>query len=91
VLGAVGDIVQYGRPDDYVQTLKQHTEAVSQSSAQSAIAEIVKPQALTWVIVGDLKKIEKPVRALDLGEVHVIDADGKPVAAGSAAKAKAGK
>ena len=91
VLGAIGEIVQYGRPDDYVQTLKQHTEAVSQASAQSAIAEIVKPQALTWVIVGDLKKIEQPVRALGLGEVHVIDADGKPVAAKSTAKVKAGK
>jgi hypothetical protein len=31
------------------------------------------------VIVGDLSKIEKPVRALNLGEVHVIDADGNPV------------
>jgi hypothetical protein len=34
---------------------------------------------LTWVIVGDLSKIEKPVRALGLGEVHVMDADGKVV------------
>ncbi|WP_266169198.1 M16 family metallopeptidase [Dyella subtropica] len=81
VLGAVSEIVQYHRPDDYVQTLKQHTEAVAQSSAQAAITEIVKPQALTWVIVGDLKKIEQPVRALKLGEVQVIDADGKPVKA----------
>jgi len=89
VLGAVSEIVQYGRPDDYVQTLKQHTEAVNQASAQKAIAEIVKPQALTWVIVGDLSKIEQPVRALNLGEVQVIDADGKPVAA--KAKAKAAK
>jgi hypothetical protein len=31
------------------------------------------------VIVGDLSKIEQPVRALNLGEVHVIDADGNPV------------
>ena len=91
VLGAVSEIVQYGRPDDYVQTLKQHTEAVNQASAQKAIGEIVKPQALTWVIVGDLSKIEQPVRALNLGEVQVIDADGKPVAAKPAPKAKAAK
>jgi predicted Zn-dependent peptidase len=80
VLGAVEDIVQYDRPDDYVQTLKQHIESVHQAAAESAIKEIVKPQAITWVIVGDLKKIEQPVRALKLGEVQVIDADGKPVA-----------
>jgi zinc protease len=80
VLGAVEDIVQYGRPDDYVQTLKQHIEGVHQPAAESAIKEIVNPQAITWVIVGDLKKIEQPVRALKLGDVQVIDADGKPVA-----------
>jgi hypothetical protein len=39
---------------------------------------VIHPDALTWVIVGDLRKIEAPVRALNLGEVHVIDADGAP-------------
>jgi len=34
---------------------------------------------MTWVIVGDLKQIEAPVRALNLGDVQVLDADGKPV------------
>jgi hypothetical protein len=31
--------------------------------------------------VGDLSKIEAPVRALHLGQVQVVDADGKPVGA----------
>jgi hypothetical protein len=44
---------------------------------QAAAKEIYRPDALTWVIVGDLSKIEKPVRALNLGEVQVLDADGK--------------
>ena len=35
---------------------------------------------LVWVVVGDLSKTEAPVRALNLGEVIVLDADGKPVA-----------
>ncbi|MFC5742438.1 M16 family metallopeptidase [Dyella tabacisoli] len=83
VLSAMSEIVQYGRPDDYVQTLKQHTEAIKQPAAEAAIKEVVKPDALTWVIVGDLKKIEQPVRALKLGEVQVIDADGNPVKGGA--------
>ena len=45
-----------------------------------AAAGTIKPQALTWVVVGDLSKIEAGVRALDLGAVQVVDADGKPVA-----------
>ncbi|WP_449427229.1 M16 family metallopeptidase [Rhodanobacter umsongensis] len=79
VLGAISGIVQYDRPDDYVQTLKSQLEAVSPAAAEAAIKEIVQPTAMTWVIVGDLGKIEAPVRALNLGEVQVIDADGQPV------------
>jgi predicted Zn-dependent peptidase len=79
VLGAMSGIVIYDRPDDYVQTLKPRIEAQTDAAVQSAAVEIVKPDALTWVIVGDLKKIEKPVRALNLGEVKVLDAEGKVV------------
>ena len=41
-------------------------------------AATLDANALTWVVVGDLKQIERPVRALKLGEVTVIDADRKP-------------
>ncbi|MEO7068670.1 MAG: pitrilysin family protein [Rhodanobacter sp.] len=79
VLGAVSGIVQYDRPDDYVQTLKSHLEAVTPAAAEAAIKEIIKPDAMTWVIVGDLSKIEAPVRALNLGDVQVVDAEGNAV------------
>ncbi len=79
MLGAIEGIVQFDRPDDYVQTLKPRLEAIDQPAAQKAIKQIIKPEAMTWVIVGDLKKIEAPVRALKLGEVQVLDVDGKPV------------
>ncbi|WP_049620756.1 M16 family metallopeptidase [Frateuria defendens] len=86
VLAAVNGIVLYDRPDDYVQTLKARLEGVGQPAAEAAIREIVKPDAMTWVIVGDLKQIEAPVRALKLGTVEVLDADGKPVAAKATGK-----
>ncbi len=79
VLGAISGIVQYDRPDDYVQTLKANLEAVTPAAAETAIKEIVQPNAMTWVVIGDLGKIEAPVRALKLGDVQVIDADGNPV------------
>jgi len=79
VLGALTGIVVYDRPDDYVQTLKPRIEAQTDPAVQAAAKEIIKPEALTWVIVGDLKKIEKGVRALNLGEVKVLDAEGKVV------------
>ena len=79
VLGAMQNIVVYHRPDDYVQTLKHRVEAQKDADIQAAAKEVVKPDALTWVIVGDRKQIEKPVRALNLGAVQVLDADGNVV------------
>ena len=37
------------------------------------------PAAMTWVVVGDRAKIEAGIRALGLGEVTILDADGKVV------------
>ncbi len=78
VLGAMTGIVIYDRPDNYVQTLKGRIEGVDRKAAEDALTAVIHPDALTWVIVGDLSKIEAPVRALNLGELHVIDADGNP-------------
>ena len=81
VLGALEENALYDRPDDYVSTLKQRTEAQTDDEVRAAARQVIKPDALTWVIVGDLSRIEQPVRALELGEVSIIDADGNPVAA----------
>jgi len=76
---AVEGIVRFDRPDDYVQTLKGRIGAQKDADINAATREVIHPDHLTWVIVGDRSKIEKPVRAWDLGGVHVIDADGNPV------------
>jgi hypothetical protein len=60
-----------------MQTLKARTEAITPAEAEHALASVVKPEALTWVVVGDLRRIEKPIRALNIGEVQVLDADGR--------------
>ncbi len=79
VLGTIGGMVRYGRPDDYVETLKARVEAQTDEAVVAAAKEIVHPERFTWIIVGDLAKIEQPIRALELGEVKVMDADGKIV------------
>jgi predicted Zn-dependent peptidase len=77
VLGTISGIVRYQRPDDYVFKRKAEIEAMTPAQVAQAAATL-DANALTWVVVGDLKQIERPVRALKLGEVTVIDADGKP-------------
>jgi zinc protease len=79
VLGAVIDMVRYNRPDDYVTTLKARIEGQKPEDIRAAAKAVVRPDALTWIIVGDLSKIEAGVRALNIGEVSIVDADGKPL------------
>jgi predicted Zn-dependent peptidase len=75
--GAIGDMVRFGRPDDYVRTLKARLDSQTEAGVRQAAAQAFRPDAMTWVIVGDLAKIEAPIRQLELGAVQVLDADGK--------------
>ncbi len=79
VASTIAANVLYGRPDDYVVRRKAEIEAMTPAQVAEA-ARTIDAGALTWVVVGDLSQIEAPVRALGLGEVVVLDADGKPVA-----------
>jgi hypothetical protein len=90
-MGTISGIVRYQRPDDYVVQRKAEIEAMTPAQVQQAAATL-DPNALTWVVVGDLKQTEAPVRTLNLGQVQVIDAEGNAVqapAAPAAAKPKA--
>ena len=73
VLTALLSNRRYGRPDDYVQNLKANYEALDVADLRDAAAEVLHPQSLTWLIVGDLEKIERPVRDLGLGEVRILE------------------
>ena len=79
VSGAIAEMIVYQRPDDYVRTLKSRIEAQTDEGVRAAARETLQPSALTWVIVGDLGKIEQPIRDLKLGEVQVLDRDGRVV------------
>jgi predicted Zn-dependent peptidase len=86
VMNTIGDIVRYDRPDDYVVRRMHEIEAMTPAQVKAA-ATTLDPNAMTWVVVGDLSKMEQPLRALKIGEVAVLDANGQPVAAKPAADA----
>ena len=66
----------YERPDDYAAQRATRISSLKAADVHLA-AKGILPGAMTWVIVGDLSKIEKGIRDLKLGDVKVIDADGK--------------
>src|SRR5690606_16827699 len=79
VASSYSSILIYGLPDTYWNDYVSEVNALTSADLQAAARKLVRPDALTWVIVGDLAKIEAPIRALNLGEVQVLDADGRPV------------
>jgi len=77
MLGALGFISLFNKPDDYVQTIKPEIENLKEETIRVMAQSLFKPESFTWLIVGDLKKIEPAVRALNIGEVKVLDSEGK--------------
>lgn len=66
-------------PDDYYRQLIDKLKGLSSLQLQTAAQHLISPEALTWIVVGDLSKIEQPIRELNLGSVQIIGTDGKIV------------
>jgi zinc protease len=79
VASSYADILTYGLPDSYLNDFVGKVNALSGTELQAAAAKLIHPDALTWVVVGDLALIEPGIRKLDLGEVTVLDADGNVI------------
>lgn len=75
-LGSIISSASYDLPFDYAETAADRIEAVTLDDVQAAAKEIVDVAQLTWLIVGDLEKMEEQVRALNFGDVEVWDAFG---------------
>jgi zinc protease len=76
VAGTIGEIVAFGLDDRYFDTYADKVRAQTAASVTGAATRVVLPDHLVWVIVGDRARIEPAIRSLELGELHLVDADG---------------
>jgi zinc protease len=76
VASSYADILTFGLPDSYLNEYVDKVESLGPADLQTAATQLIHPDALTWVIVGDLSAIEAPIRKLSIGEVKVLDTDG---------------
>lgn len=79
VLRSMGEIVRFGLADDYWDTYADEVNALGIDDIARAASEVVAPDDLVWVVVGDREKIESGIIKLGLGDTRIIDADGEPV------------
>jgi zinc protease len=79
IANSYAEILTFGLKDSYWNDFVGEVNALTPADVNAVGARLIHPDSLTWVVVGDLSKIEKPVRALNFGEVTILDADGKTV------------
>jgi len=77
--GSITTILDSRWPDDYYNTMSGKIRALTTGDLDAAAKQIVHPDNLIWIVVGDRAKIEPGIRELNFGEIHFVDADGNPI------------
>jgi zinc protease len=80
IANSYAEILTFGLKDSYWNDYVGEVTALTTADVNKSSGRLIHPDALTWVVVGDLAKIEAKVRTLGFGDVTVIDTDGKVVA-----------
>ena len=79
LLGGLSGITRFHRPDDYINTYSEKLSAIELNTIHQATQQVLHPNQFIWVIIGDLEKIQTPISKLGLGEIIVLDKEGKVV------------
>ncbi|MDQ3321204.1 MAG: insulinase family protein [Acidobacteriota bacterium] len=77
--GAALNLINLNLPNDYWSNYAGNMRALTEPQLDAAAKKFVRPGEVVWIVVGDLNKIEKGIRELNLGEVVRLDANGEPV------------
>jgi zinc protease len=75
----IAELVRFDLPDDYWDNYAELVGALDVADVNAAAERHLRPERLTWLVVGDLDVIEAEVRALGLGDIRIVDADGMPL------------
>ncbi len=75
----IGDLWALELPMDELQREVDETQKVTLEAARAAASRYAKPEVASVLLVGDRSKIEAGIRETNLGEIVLLDADGRPV------------
>ncbi len=73
VSASIEELIRCNLPDNYRETYASKVRELTLADVNKAAAEVVHPDQLVWVIVGDKSRIESGVRELGLGPVQVLN------------------
>ena len=64
-------------PEDYYDRYADRVKGLTLGDVKDAAQSVIAPDHTVWLVVGDRAKIEKDIRALNLGEMRLLDANGQ--------------
>ena len=76
IAGALATLVQYGLPDDFYDTYRDHMRAVTSDDVLRVAQTHLRPSAMQMLVVGDANAIQKPLEAVGFGPITVYDTEG---------------
>ncbi|MGQ9834968.1 MAG: M16 family metallopeptidase [Thermoanaerobaculaceae bacterium] len=79
VLRSLFEVVQFGLPWDFPLKSAEAIKLQDLTTVRRVASELLRPTKVVYVVVGDRAKIEAGVRDLNLGPVHLLDSEGKPL------------
>ena len=79
VLGSLLSSARYGRPLDYAATVTERYEALTLGDLEAEAQEVIHPESLIWLVVGDLDEIRDQVEAVNIAPIEVWNDDGERV------------
>ena len=80
IAGQIGTLWTLGLPMTELQREYDATTGISIQQVHAATKKYVRPEASTLLLVGDRSKVEGPLQDLKLGDIVVVDVEGRPAA-----------
>jgi predicted Zn-dependent peptidase len=75
VAAQIGELIIYGLNESAFSEYVGKIQAITVADAARAAKQYVQPDKFAVIVVGDLSKIEAPIRAANLGPVRVVPVD----------------
>ena len=70
----LSDLLQLGLPLDFYDTYVNRVTALTVPELEARAKDLLDPQHMIWVIVGDRSQIETALRELQIGEIIATEA-----------------
>jgi zinc protease len=70
---SIAELVRFGLSDEYFAKYPQSVKSQQLEDLRAAARDMLKPDNMIWVVVGDVERISGGLRELGLGDVEIIE------------------